>query len=115
MKGSATSLISIADWTRVTHIDGFEGALQGQAVNDGRQHPHIIGHGPVRAPITGLQSPEDIAAPDDDPQLHAQRDDLFNFTGDVTHHLRINAEDALPHQGFTAEFQEDSTINRFFH
>ncbi len=67
------------------HLDGrlnaghdaavFEGALEGQAVDHGGQHPHVIGGGPVHTAGAGFDPAEDVPAADNDAELNAEVDD----------------------------------------
>ena len=59
--------------SRVSHAEAFEGVLQGQAVEDGGEHAHVVGGGFLDDVAAGgeLGAAEDVAAADDDGELHA--------------------------------------------
>ena len=54
-------------------VETFESVLQGQAVHDGGEHPHVVGRGFLDDLAAGaeLAHAEDVAGADDDGQLHA--------------------------------------------
>ena len=63
----------------------FERVLQGQAVDDRGQHAHVVGRGFLDAGVAGgeLGPAEDVAAADDDGDLHAALRRLADLLGDV--------------------------------
>ena len=88
MNGSATLSMWIAVWTRVGEADVLEGALQGQAVDDRGEHAHVVGGGALHAAMAGAQSAPDIAAADDDRDLHAEVVHFFDLRADLLDDLR---------------------------
>ena len=73
MKGSATSFISIADWTRVIDAQLLERILQRQRVDHGRQHAHIVAADAIHACRAHGDATNDIAAADRRRHLDADR------------------------------------------
>ena len=73
MYGSATLSMRMAVCSRVSHAEALEGVLQGQAVDDGGEHAHVVGGRLLDDLAAGgeLGAAEDVAAADDDGQLHA--------------------------------------------
>ena len=60
----------------------LEGVLERQAVHDGREHPDVVARGPVHPPCRRGEAAEDVAAADDDPDLHAKAMDLGDLARD---------------------------------
>ena len=77
MYGSATVSMRMAVCRRVSHVEALQGVLQGQAVEDGGEHAHVVGGGLLDDLAAGaeLAAAQDVAAADDDGQLHAALDD----------------------------------------
>ena len=61
----------------------LQGVLQGQAVDHRGQHAHVVGRGLVDAGIAGgeLRAAEDVAAADDDGDLHPVLGGVVAFAG----------------------------------
>ena len=55
------------------HAQALERILQGERVHDGGEHAHVVGGHPVHAGARQARAAEDVAAADDDRDLHAQR------------------------------------------
>ena len=115
MNGSATARISIA----VTHAGGdarvLERVLQGEGVDDRRQHAHVVGGGAVHPLRAGREAAEQVAAADHDRGLDAEGLDLGDLLGDLGRDGRVDAELLLAHQGFAGEFQQDPADRRGRH
>ena len=58
------------DARRLPHA--FERVLQRERVDDGRQHPHVVGSRPVHAALGAGHAAEDVPAADHYRDLHAQ-------------------------------------------
>jgi hypothetical protein len=105
-----------------SHLDGgddaghdvllFERVLQGQGVDHGRQHAHVVGRRPIHAARAGRHAAENVTAADDDGGLDAHSQDFGDVTCDLRRHGRIDAVGLLAHQGFAGKFQEDAFIGR---
>ena len=77
--------------TRVGTPAPLEGALEGQAVDHGGEHPHVVRGGPIHPFRAGRQAAKDVAAADDDAKLNAKGDHLPNFCRNGIHDLRIDS------------------------
>ena len=91
----------------------LERVLQRQAVDDGREHAHVVGGGAVHALRAGRQAAEQVAAADDDGGLDAEGLDLGDVLGDLRRHGGVDAELLLAHEGFTGELQQDPAVTRW--
>ena len=62
----------------------FEGVLQGEGVDHGRQHSHVVGRVAVHLTVVGCggASPN-ISAADDDTELERGRKDTFDLVGEA--------------------------------
>ena len=85
MYGSATVSMRMAVCRRVSQSQAFQGVLQGQAVEHGGQHAHVVGGGLLDDLAAGaeLGAAEDVAGADDDGQLHAALHDALGLPGDA--------------------------------
>ena len=89
----------------------FQGILQGQGVNDGGQHAHVIGRGPFHAIGGARDSPENVPAPHHQGNLDAELVDGGDFSGDAVDGVRIDAVFILAHEGFAGQFQQDTAVS----
>lgn len=86
--------------------DGF---AEGEAVDDGAEHAHVVGGGAVDEAVAGeLGSADDVAASDDDGHLCAGAVCLDDLTGDEAEFVGIDSEAAFAGEGLAGEFEEDS-------
>ena len=67
--------------TRVVNLLMFQRILQGETVQHGSNHAHIVAGGAVHAFAAGGESTEDIAAADDNGDFHAAIPSFFNLAG----------------------------------
>src|SRR3954463_12313201 len=89
---------------------GFlQSILQGQRVNDGGQHAHVIARRALDSFFAPRLAAENIAPSDDNDYLHAEITDLANLARHVMDCFGRNTEPTLPAQGLTAEFKKDSS------
>jgi hypothetical protein len=56
---------------------------------------------------------ENVTAADHQSDFDALTGVLVNFASDAADHHRIDAVVAGPHQGFPAQFQQDTTVGEF--
>ena len=72
-------------------VQGFQGVLQGEAVEDGGQHAHRVGRGRFDRlqPGRELGPAEDVPAADDHGQLDAGLHDPLELAGDVEGFFRL--------------------------
>ena len=106
----------------VFHFDGgldasfdadlVERALQGETVDDGREHAHVIRGRAIHPAMAGGQSAPDIAAADDDRSLDAERLHFLDALSDFAHDLRrdVFARAAFA-ESFAAQFEDDAFVN----
>ena len=71
------------DCTRVGTPMLSSAVLHGQRVHHGRQHAHVVGLGALHAGFDAPLAAPDVAAADDEADLHAQRDRGLHFLGDL--------------------------------
>ena len=74
----------------------FQRILQGQRVDDGGQHAHVIAGGALDAALAAGQAAENIAAADHHHDLHAQVAHLADLLGHVLHRLGADAHPVSP-------------------
>ena len=110
MNGSATDRISIAVRTRVGTPWCSSPSCSASAVHHGGEHAHVVGGGAIHAPRAARHAAEDVAAADDDGDLHAEIADLGHFLGDAGDHGGIHAVPLIAHQGFAGQLEEDAGI-----
>src|SRR5581483_5336952 len=87
--------------------DFFEGILEGEGVDDGGKHAHVIAGGAFDAAFAAGLAAEDVAAADDHDDFDAHFADFGDLLGHVVDGLGTDAVAVLAAQGFTAEFEED--------
>ena len=89
-----------------------EGAFQGEAVDDGGEHAHVISGRPIHAAMAGRQTAPDIAAADHDRSLDAERFDLLDALSDLAHDLRRDVfAGAAFAQSFAAQLEDDALVD----
>ena len=92
----------------------LEGVLQGQAVDHGRRHAHVVG-GRLLDHVGAageLRAAEDVAAPDDDRQLDAPRRHARGLAGDPADLLDADAPLAGPAEALARELEQDAAEDR---
>ena len=89
---------------RVTDALLFERVLQRQAVDDGRQHAHVVAGGAVDRKRFLARAAKDVAAADDDGHLHAQVVHFLHFAGNAVDGFGVNAESLRTLKGFPGKF-----------
>jgi hypothetical protein len=60
----------------------FEGILEGQRVNNGCKHPHVVSGDSFNPPLAPNIATENIASSYHNRNFNAKVTDLFNFRGD---------------------------------
>src|SRR5205085_4520858 len=88
----------------------FERILQGQRIDHGRQHPHIIAGSSLDASLAAGKAAENIATTNDDDNLDAQLANFPNLFGHVLDRFGSNAHAAIAAEGLAAQFQEDPAV-----
>src|SRR6266478_6977853 len=104
------------------HLDGtlhagmyaelFEGILQGQGVENGGEHTHVVAGSPVNLKTLLSRAAKDISAADHDGDLRAEFVDFAQFLRDGINGFAINAESVRALEGFAGKFQENPVVGR---
>ncbi len=84
---------------------GRECRTQGEAVDDGGQHAHLVALDAVEAFAGAAQSAEDVASADDDAYLYAHVADFFYLCCVLGKALLVDAVLPGAHEAFAAELQ----------
>ena len=102
------------------HLDGREhagghprlldGILQGQRVDHGGQHAHVVAGGPVHPARAGRDAAEDVAAPDDHRELDAQPHHLGELLGDAADDVGIDAVPLTTRQRLARDLEQDAPV-----
>ncbi len=87
--------------------------LKGEAIQDSRQHPHVVGGRPIHPGSGSRQAAEDIATPDHDGDLDPQGMDSFNLSCDEADHLGLDSEFEISPECFTAHLEDNPRVRRF--
>src|SRR5579871_5005159 len=93
-------------------VEAFQCVLQGQTVEDGGQHSHVV-CGPFLDDLAAgaeLSTAKDVAAADNDGQLHAALDDAFCLPGNAQGLINTDAAFAWIAEPFAAQLQNDAAI-----
>ncbi len=90
----------------------FERVLHRERVHHGGEHAHVVAGDAVHAGAREARAAEDVAAADDDGDLHAHRVDLADLAGDALEHRRVDAVVRDAHQGFAAQLHQDAPVAR---
>lgn len=85
--------------------DGAESGAEGEGVDDGGAHAHLVAFDAVESFLYSAQSTENVSAADHDSDLHAAVDDRFDLCGVAVQHGRIEAVFLCSHQRLAAEFE----------
>jgi hypothetical protein len=83
----------------------LEKVLQGKAVHDGAEHAHVVGARTVHASHLQLGAPEEVAASDDDCNLHPATHHVGNLTGQQVDDVRVDPELAAA-EDLTGELEQ---------
>jgi len=83
-----------------------------QAVDDGREHPHVVARGAVGAVgARAGETAEDVAAADDDRHLRAELAEGLELLGEPVEHGRIDGfAGGVVAEGFPADLQHDAAV-----
>ncbi len=88
----------------------FKRAAQHQAVDDGTQHPDVVGFGTFDAPVLGVFAAQDIPAPDHHPDRKAQLEQRYNLTDQMFQLLLIEPETVFPGERAADEFEHHPVV-----
>jgi len=86
--------------------------LERQRVDHGREHPHVVAGRPVEATPAGGHAPEDVAAADHDPNVHAKRVDGPDLGRDRADDVEVDPVLALAEQRLAAQLEQDALVPR---
>ncbi len=89
----------------------LDGVLQGDGVDDGGEHAHVVGGDAVH--VDGLlgDAAEEVATADDDADLAAEGVDGGDLGGDFVDEDGVDAEAGARGEGFSGELEEDSFVH----
>ena len=90
----------------------LERLLDGERVEDGRQHPHVVAGRAVESAPAGGHAPEDVAAADHDPDVHTELVDGADLGRDRADDIEVDPILALAEQRLPAQLEEDSAVLR---
>ena len=82
----------------------LERVLQGKRVHDSGKHADVVGLGALHAFGARSHAAEDVSSPDDNGQLDAVFDDIFDLNSQVLDDLRIDAVPRIARQGLAGQF-----------
>jgi hypothetical protein len=89
----------------------FQAIHEGERVDDGREHAHVVACGAFDAAFFPGESAKDVAAADDDADLDAEGVDFLNlganaFEGEAVY----GVAGGFAAQDFAAEFEDDAFV-----
>ena len=85
--------------------DCAEGRAEGEGVDDGGAHAHLVAFDAVEAFLRTAEAAEDVAAADDDADLDAHVGHFLDLAGVVGETFGVDAEVLAAHEAFATEFQ----------
>ena len=91
---------------------GLERILERERVDHRGEHAHVVGAGAIHASLGAAEPAEDVAAPDDHRDLHAEvRARVGDLVGDALHHGGVDPEaDARIRERLAGELQHHSAV-----
>ena len=95
------------------NADFLKRGLHGQGVHDRGQHAHIVGSGPFHVARSLAQPPEDVAAADDEADLHTFAGHVGYGLGHRGHGLLVDSIALVPHQDLSRDLQQDALVEKF--
>jgi hypothetical protein len=92
-------------------VEFFDCVLEGDSVDDGGEHAHVVGGDAVH--VDGLlgYAAEEVASTDDDADLAAEGVYGGDLGGYFMDEDRVDAESGAGCEGFSAELEEDSFVH----
>ena len=88
--------------------DGTEGRTQREGVDDRGTHAHLVSLHSVKALPRSTETAEDVAATNDDADLHAHFECFANLSSIFVQTGGVYAIALRPHETFSTEFEQDS-------
>src|SRR5262245_23649507 len=92
------------------YADLLERVLEGQRVDDGGEHAHVVAGGAVHTARAARETPEDVAAADDERELAARRVDLAQLPREAPEQRLVDAIARRSRKRLPAELQENAAI-----
>jgi hypothetical protein len=92
------------------HPNSLKRRLQGEAIDYGRQHAHVVCLHAIHSVVGTLNTPKNIASSDDNTKLCTAADYGLNFFSVSANDFGVNSIGLIAHQGFAAEFKENSAV-----
>ena len=89
----------------------FQEVLQRKAVHHGAEHAHVVAAGALHAALLQLGATEEVAAPDDDGDLHATADHLGDLPGHLVHDVGVQPHLATA-EHLAAELEQHAGVHR---
>src|SRR5712692_4620816 len=90
----------------------LQGILQGERVDDGGEHAHVVTGGAVESAFARGQATKDVAAPDDERDLHAHLVHALDLARDRLHHREIDAVVARSTKRLAAQLEQYAGVLR---
>ena len=100
--------------SRVSQPMRLQRVLKRQAVDHGGRHAHVVGRGLLDdvGAAAELGTAEDVAATDDDRELHAARGDARGLAGDPADLLDADAPLAGPAEALAGKLEQNAAEDR---
>jgi hypothetical protein len=92
------------------NAERLERVLHGQAVDQRRQHSHLIGHHALE--VLRRRAAEEVPSADDDRQLHAEPVGVDDLLGQGGEDLARDAEPLIAHQRLAGQLEQDPSVAR---
>src|SRR5207244_10843029 len=90
----------------------FQRVLQGQRVDDGGEHAHVVAGRAVESTLGRGEAAEDVAAADHDRDLHAHLVHPLDLRGDRLDNFEVDAVVAAAAKRFTAQLEQHAVVLR---
>ena len=120
MPDGATPDVRLGDLVhadRRLHASGlihlFQRILQGEGVDDGAQHAHVVGRHPIHSAFAGGVAANDVAATHHDGELRVMGAlDAHDVGGDVIDDVGIDTEGGFPSEALASQLEEHPFVAR---
>ena len=83
--------------------------LEGQAVDDGTEHAHVVSPCTVDAALGELRTPEVVSAADDNSDFSAAADNIGDLRSNGSDEIGVDTEAFTAGEGLTGELQQHTT------
>ena len=94
------------------HTERLELRLEREGVDDHGEHAHVVARRLLDAVLRDGRAAHDVAAADDDGDLHTEVVDLLDLVGEIPRVLRRDAELAIPEERLARELEKDPVVLR---